>query len=57
MSNEYQIEIKMEQEQWLLLKKLFNWVITWKLLFSVGGGGGEEGGVGVELTFGGRGFL
>ena len=38
----------MEQEQWILLKKLFNWVITWKLLFNAKAGGGGGGGVGKD---------
>ena len=32
----------MEQEQWILLKKLFNWVITWKLLFNAKAGGKDD---------------
>ena len=39
---EYEVKMKVLQEQWLLLKKKFYQVIKWKLLFS-----------GIEWTFGG----
>ena len=30
---EYDVKIKLSQEQWLLLKWNFYWVIAWQLLF------------------------
>ena len=40
LSKEHEIKT-MEQKQCLQLKMLFYGVITWKLLFSAGGGVGE----------------
>ena len=34
VSKDYEIRTKMVHEQWLQLKMLFYWVITWKLWFS-----------------------
>ena len=47
VSKEYEIKTKIEQEQWLLLKKLFLLVYNLKI-YLMGGWG---------LTFGGRGFF
>ena len=33
----YEVKIKMVQEQWLQLKMKFYWVITWKVLNTMGG--------------------
>ena len=49
---EYEVKMKVLQEQWLLLKKKFYQVIKWKLLFSGMEwtfGGGESTGVGKFL--------